>query len=127
LLAALVLLVLDRGLLLVLEAMIGAGQGLRIATAAGLVAPLGFLLGFFFPIGMRLAQAAGTEDTPWLWALNGMFGVLCSACAVFVSLYFGISTNFSIAAACYGSLLVSGPGLLLAGRRAAERPIPQAL
>jgi hypothetical protein len=37
--------------------------------------------------------------------LNGVFGVLCSALAVFVSIQFSISTNFLLAAACYAVLV----------------------
>ena len=66
--------------------------------------PLGILLGFFFPSGMRLFKPLVAGDTPWFWALNGIFGVLSSALAVFISIYFGISVNFYIAATCYALL-----------------------
>jgi hypothetical protein len=65
------------------------------------VFPLGILLGFFFPTGMKIFKPLVAGDTPWFWALNGIFGVLSSAVAVFVSIYFGISINFYIAAGCY--------------------------
>lgn len=68
--------------------------------------PLGILLGFFFPTGMRMFKPLVADDTPWFWALNGIFGVLSSAVAVFVSIYFGISVNFFISAACYLAILV---------------------
>ena len=67
--------------------------------------PLGLLLGLFFPTGMQLARSAGSQETPWYWALNGIFGVLCSALAVLISIYVSISMNFYIGVACY-SLLV---------------------
>jgi hypothetical protein len=41
------------------------------------------------------------NETPWFWALNGAFGVLFSAVAVFISIYFTISVNFYISAICY--------------------------
>ena len=63
--------------------------------------PLGILLGFFFPTGMKFFKPLVADDTPWFWALNGIFGVLSSALAVFISIYFGISFNFFIAAGCY--------------------------
>lgn len=97
---------LDLGLSAVLGRMITSGQGARIAVAVALIAPLGLVLGFFFPTGMRLARDAGSAETPWFWALNGVFGVLCSAAAVLVSLYFGISTNLRIAGICYVSVAV---------------------
>jgi hypothetical protein len=68
-------------------------------------------MGVCFPAGMRLVRQAGSGDTPWYWALNGMFSVLCSALAVFVSIYLGISTSLYIGAACYFALLLCLPGL----------------
>jgi hypothetical protein len=55
---------------------------------------------------MRLTRAAGDSETPWYWALNGIFGVLSSALAVFVAIFSGISTNFYIAVLCYSGVLV---------------------
>lgn len=83
---------------------ITAPMGTKIGIAVAAIAPLGVLLGFFFPLGMRLVRAAGGDETPWYWALNGIFGVLCSALAVFVSINFGIGANFLLAAACYAAL-----------------------
>jgi len=81
-----------------------------IATKALLcviaIFPLGILLGCFFPTGMKTFRPLIADDTPWFWALNGIFGVLSSALAVFVSIYFGIWVNFYIAAACYVAILL---------------------
>lgn len=78
-----------------------ASLAVRCLVAVVMIAPLGLLLGGFFPVGLTLAKRAGIGDTPWYWALNGVFGVLCSALAVFISIYGGISWNLVIAAACY--------------------------
>jgi hypothetical protein len=76
----------------------------KAVVALALIIPLGTLMGVFFPFGMRLVQLRGGDDTPWYWALNGVFGVLCSAVAVLISMSFGISANLWIAAACYATL-----------------------
>lgn len=76
--------------------------------------PLGILFGSFFPTGMKMFKPLVADDTPWFWALNGIFGVLSSALAVFVSIYFGISVNFFIAALCYLAILVP---IVKVGRR----------
>jgi hypothetical protein len=55
---------------------------------------------------MKQVKSIVASETPWYWALNGIFGVLCSALAVFVSIYFGISTNLYISAACYAMTLI---------------------
>jgi len=78
----------------------------KVLASIGLIFPLGVLLGFCFPTGMRLVKAAQVVETPWYWALNGVFGVLCSALAVFISIYLGSSVNFYIAAGCYTSLVL---------------------
>jgi spermidine synthase len=77
----------------------------KVLAAIALIFPLGILLGCFFPTGMRLVKMAQVSETPWYWALNGVFGVLSSALAVFISIYLGISINFYIAAGCYVALV----------------------
>lgn len=88
----------------VLAGMITAPTSHKIAASVLIVFPMGLLMGFFFPVGMRLVRRSALGGaTPWYWALNGIFGVLCSALAVFVSIYASVSTNFYIAAACYAA------------------------
>lgn len=77
----------------------------RIIASVLVIFPLGLIMGAFFPFGMRMVASAAGSQTPWYWALNGIFGVLSSACAVFFSIYFGISMNFFIAALCYTALV----------------------
>ncbi len=84
-----------------------ASRAAKIGIAVATLLPVGVMLGFFFPTGMRIAAQVGRAATPWYWALNGIFGVLCSALAVFFSIYFGIATNYSIAAGCYAIAGVS--------------------
>jgi spermidine synthase len=84
------------------EGMITQPIIIKIISSVAVILPLGFLMGFFFPTGMKLVKTRLGLQTPWFWALNGIFGVLCSALAVFNAIYFGISVNFYIAAICYG-------------------------
>jgi len=127
-----------------LVGMITSPMPAKIIVAVAVIFPMGLIMGFFFPTGMRLVRAVGSAETPWYWALNGVFGVLASALAVFVSIFLGISTNFYLAAGCYalvaacnaslarrGSVWqtrVSIPEPALAGRRqtvceTAEQPV----
>jgi SAM-dependent methyltransferase len=89
--------------------MISSSMGARITASIALTAPLGILLGFAFPTGMKLVRSARASETPWYWAINGVLGVLCAALTVFVSIYFGISTSFYVGAACYLALLMFLP------------------
>jgi hypothetical protein len=79
---------------------------IKAVTTIMVIAPTGIVMGFFFPTGMRLVQSIEDDDTPWYWALNGIFGVLCSALAVLISIYISISTNFYLAAIFYGLTLI---------------------
>lgn len=63
--------------------------------------PLGVVMGFFYPTGMKVVERLGKAQTPWYWALNGVFGTMVSGLAVFISIYFSITHNFILGAACY--------------------------
>ena len=86
-------------------AMATSSMGTRITASIVVIAPVGLLLGLFFPVGMGLAKQLNMPETPWLWALNGVFGVLASALAVFVAIYMTISANFFVGAVCYLGLV----------------------
>jgi hypothetical protein len=77
----------------------------KIGISVFFIFPLGILFGCFFPAGMRLVKNISASETPWYWALNGIFGVFCSALAIFISIYGGISLNFYLAACCYLGLV----------------------
>jgi hypothetical protein len=76
----------------------------KIIIAIIIIIPLGLLLGLFFPLGMKLSKHNLPDHLPWFWALNGIFGVLFCAVAVFISIYAGISYNFYMAAIFYFSI-----------------------
>jgi hypothetical protein len=84
----------------------------RIAISLAAIVPLGFLLGFAFPSGMRLVEAIDREPTPWFWGINGATGVLASVFGVMFSMAFGINTTMLIAAACYLLLIPTGITLI---------------
>jgi hypothetical protein len=84
--------------------------GVRIAVSVVVIFPIGVMMGLFFPTGMKLAKEISSSETPWYWAVNGIFGVFCSALAVFISIYIGISANFYLAALCYASVLLAQYG-----------------
>ncbi|MBN3039200.1 MAG: hypothetical protein JW869_07295, partial [Candidatus Omnitrophica bacterium] len=44
--------------------------------------PVGFLMGFPFPLGMSIANKKDASATPWLWGINGAASVLASVLAV---------------------------------------------
>jgi len=78
----------------------------RIALAVALLAPIGFLMGAPFPLGMELAsrslaRSVGAPPTAWLWGINGATSVVASVAAVALALAVGISATFFVGVACY--------------------------
>jgi hypothetical protein len=104
---------------MLLGPVLDATLGWQIPGRAGVVmlltAPVSLLLGFCFPIGLRLTGELSSDAAPWMWGINGAFGVLASILAVLVSMALGIQTNVWIAATAY--LLVSACAAAV-GRRA---------
>jgi hypothetical protein len=97
-----------------------APMATKIAWCVAAIFPVGILLGFCFPTGMRLVREIDPAETPWYWALNGILGVLASAVAVLVSIFLGISVNFYLAAGCYLLATLSVVAIVRRGSPAAE-------
>jgi hypothetical protein len=109
-------------LLLELDA---ASLPVRAGFCVLVLGPAGFLMGFGFPTGMRLASRLDPGPTPWFWGINGATSVLAASLAVLASLAFGIDQTLRIGAACY--LALAAPALLLlASPTPGERPAPVA-
>jgi hypothetical protein len=87
----------------------------RIGVSLVAIMPLGFLLGFAFPTGMRLVSAIDSQPTPWFWGINGATGVLASVLGVMFSMSFGINVTMLFSAACY--LLVIPTSVVLLGMK----------
>jgi predicted membrane-bound spermidine synthase len=98
----------------------------RIAISLAAIMPLGFLLGFAFPNGMRLVEAVNKEPTPWFWGINGATGVLASVLAVMFSMALGINVTLLISAGCYLLLVPTSFALLKLGRQISDtQPLPR--
>jgi hypothetical protein len=95
----------------VTRGMAASGIYAKILASIIMIFPAGMAMGVCFPAGMRLAGNISRAETPYYLAFNGIFGVLCSAGAVCISIYSGISTNLFLAALCYFSLLFCLPGM----------------
>jgi hypothetical protein len=73
----------------------------RAAVCVAVILPAGILMGFGFPIGMRLATAVDARATPWFWGVNGAAGVLAAGLAVACSIGASIDTTVRVGAICY--------------------------
>jgi hypothetical protein len=104
----------------VLRATASQERPARVAISLIAIMPLGFLLGFAFPTGMRLANAVDGRPTPWFWGINGATGVLASVVGVMLSISLGITATLLLSAACYLLLIPSSLMLLGSGESRPE-------
>lgn len=77
----------------------------RAAASCLIVLPLGILLGYGFPTGMRLTERVDTRSTAWFWGINGAAGVLSSALAIAASIAFGVDWTLLLGGVCYALLV----------------------
>jgi len=78
----------------------------RSFMVGAFVAPLAFLMGNCFPIGIRLIGRHSDQVAAWMWGVNGACGVMASILAVMISMWLSIDTGLVLAAALYLLLLV---------------------
>ncbi|MDH3745577.1 MAG: SAM-dependent methyltransferase, partial [Acidobacteriota bacterium] len=71
----------------------------KVLLALGVIAPLAFLLGMPFPLGLRRVASACADLTPWAWGVNGWASVLSAVLATLLAVHWGFSTVV-IAACC---------------------------
>jgi len=82
------------------------------------IAPLGFLMGIPFPLGVRITKKINPALIPWAWAVNGCASVLGSILAIMIALSWGFSSVLVLASAVYLTGMVfiySSSRLLLSG------------
>ena len=99
-----------------LDATIGRELVTRCLVVVALTAPVSVLLGFCFPIGMRLVSAISEDAAAWMWGINGACGVLASILAVAISMWVGIYANLVIAVALYAGLVIPARTLAMPAR-----------
>ena len=80
-----------------LKELIGLPHAARLAIAILLIAPVAFLMGVPFPLGIRAIAATGGKHVPWAWAANGCASVVGSVCAVLGAMIWNFSTMLVIA------------------------------
>jgi hypothetical protein len=91
-----------------LDLLMGASPVVRIVAVAGLLFPIGFLMGTFFPAGMFLAGKTDKRLVTWSWCANGTASVVAAPLSVSIAVYSGFSLVLAAAAFLYliASLLI---------------------
>lgn len=101
----------------VLETAETGGLLQRAAVSVAIILPAGVVMGFMFPMGMRLCDRIDARITPWLWAVNGAAGVLASGAAVLVAIETSLNHSLWVGAVGYGVLSLVALNLLKLGDR----------
>lgn len=80
----------------------------RIALSLSILLLPALAMGLCFPLGLRLCEQMESARTgaaprlgPWLWGINGAFGVCASGLALASSMVWGVPVTLGIGAACY--------------------------
>ncbi len=85
----------------ILEPLLGLPFPARVAVAVALVLPVGFVLGFPFPLGLRRLDRSGPSLVPWAWAINGFLSVFSAMFATIVAMGFGFTVVLASAVVVY--------------------------
>jgi hypothetical protein len=98
----------------VFDAFLGYALWVRILVAVAMIAPLGFVMGMFFPTGIRVVNEVAPQFVPWAWGINASTSVVAAIFAVVLAM----SVGFRMVGVCAMVIYVLGvAGLYWAHRR----------
>lgn len=81
--------------------MISLGLTVKILLTFLVIFPLGFLMGFPFPNGIRLLEKREGKFIPWAWAVNAFSSVINSVAALLLAFWGGYNLVLLLAAGGY--------------------------
>ena len=99
-----IVLFLQLGFPLMVDATVGAALPIRLLVTVAMLAPIGLCLGHFMPLGLESVAALGIhpkEYVAWAWAVNGFFSVITSVLSTILAMSFGFTTVLAIGLSCY--------------------------
>ena len=91
-------------------------SGGRIAAAGLLTGVVGFVLGFGFPLGVRLVAPAGEWAVQKMWAINGAASIAGSSIAAIIGVGMGCRAVLATGLAFYALVAVCGVAASKAAR-----------
>ena len=83
---------------------------LRALAAMALIAPLAFVMGMPFPLGLAALGTAAPGWVPWAWAVNGCASVIAAGLAGLLALEVGFTSVVVLAALFYLVAALAAPG-----------------
>lgn len=90
---------------LLFENFISLDLRFKILLAFFLILPLGFIMGFAFPTGIRLLDQGEKRLIPWAWATNAFSSVVNSVMALMIAFWGGYNLVLILGAASYSAAL----------------------
>jgi spermidine synthase len=92
---------------MVLPVLFGSLMGLsllaKMAIAVALVAPLGFVMGLPFPLGLGRISDSAPGLVPWAWGINGCASVVAAVLASLLAMHVGFTIVLALALSLYGA------------------------
>lgn len=76
-------------------------DGLRIALALGLIAPIAFFMGMPFPLGLQRLAGVAPAFIPWAWSINACVSVVAAVLSTWLAVHLGFTMVVALALACY--------------------------
>ncbi|MBI2435783.1 MAG: SAM-dependent methyltransferase [Candidatus Hydrogenedentes bacterium] len=73
----------------IFQACAGWPDAAKIALSIALLAPLAFLMGMPFPLGLQLISDHDETLLPWAWGINGCASVIGASLATVLAVHFG--------------------------------------
>jgi hypothetical protein len=89
---------------------------LRGLAAMALIAPLAFVMGMPFPLGLAALDTSAPRWIPWAWAVNGCASVIAAGLAGLLALEVGFTAVVVVAAALYLVAALAAPGRIGSAR-----------
>jgi spermidine synthase len=86
-------------------------EPIRIATAVLLAAPLAFVMGMPFPLGLAATRHTDPQLMPWAWGINGCASVLSAILAILLAIKIGFNGVMLSAILLYTLAWLSQPVL----------------
>jgi len=86
---------------LLMQLGVGLPAIVRVVVVTALIAPLAFLMGMPFPIGMARLDATAPALLPWAWGVNACATVVGAVVAALLSLHMGFTGVATLAILLY--------------------------
>jgi len=90
-----------------LEAAMAVSFPMRALLSVAILAPIGFMLGTFFPSGLVCVGRSHPSAVAWAWGINSGFTVIGSTTCIVVAQFTGFRTVLLLASAIYSIAAVS--------------------